>query len=118
VHFPTCPACGVARTVAVVGDRSELCGRCAALRLWEPVGPWVEDAACASVDPELWYPDQGEGRADAYRAAVKICGTCPVQDPCLDYAMRVQELHGVWGGTTPKQRKIIFKEDTGGEVAG
>jgi hypothetical protein len=36
----------------------------------------------------------------------KICLRCPIIDQCLAYAVDVGE-HGVWGGTSTKERKAI-----------
>ena len=30
--------------------------------------------------------------------ALRICGQCPVREACLDYALKNQIQHGVWGG--------------------
>ncbi|HVJ98866.1 MAG TPA: WhiB family transcriptional regulator, partial [Acidimicrobiia bacterium] len=29
-----------------------------------------------------------------------ICGDCSVQRDCLNFALRVREPHGIWGGLT------------------
>lgn len=67
--------------------------------------PWMADAACAQVDPELWFPEKGGTSSIAKR----ICRTCPVQALCLEYALEHHEL-GVWGGTSEKQRKQMRSE--------
>lgn len=64
--------------------------------------PWMADAACAQVDPELWFPEKGGSSA----AAKRICQSCPVLQQCLGYAVEHFEL-GVWGGTSDKQRKAM-----------
>jgi WhiB family transcriptional regulator, redox-sensing transcriptional regulator len=77
-------------------------------RTWEPPPAWMDFAACASSDPEAWYPDTGD---PAVRAR-KICWTrCPVQLLCLDYAIEHNERHGIWGGLSREQRdQLIGKE--------
>lgn len=57
-------------------------------------------AACASVDPELW----SSSAPDARRAAVRICATCPLLEPCRDWALTNDELYGTWGGLTSLDR--------------
>jgi WhiB family redox-sensing transcriptional regulator len=37
-------------------------------------------------------------------AARQVCYSCPVQEPCLAYALTHPDLTGVWAGTTPRQR--------------
>lgn len=43
-----------------------------------------------------------EGRAKA------ICATCSVQQECLDYALRIREQHGIWGGLSESERKPLL----------
>ena len=35
----------------------------------------------------------------------KICGRCPVQVECLEYALKNKEPVGMWGGLTTAERK-------------
>lgn len=57
---------------------------------------WRREALCAQVDPELWFPEHGS--SEESRAAKKICSQCPVQIPCLQYALDAGEDYGLWGG--------------------
>ena len=68
---------------------------------------WMEDAVCAQVDPDLFFaPHQGSKQC---HVAMKICLNCPVQEQCLEQALRVPACDdfGVWGATTPPQRELI-----------
>jgi WhiB family redox-sensing transcriptional regulator len=66
------------------------------------VGSWVDAAACADADPELFFPE----RNSYAREAKAICAECPVLEACRDYAMRSPVgLAGVWGGTTEQERR-------------
>jgi WhiB family redox-sensing transcriptional regulator len=67
---------------------------------------WRATGACASADPELFFPlATGVAvAADQVRKAQRICAECGVRQQCLDFAMRNGEMHGVWGGTTPEER--------------
>lgn len=65
---------------------------------------WVEDAACAGHDPELWFP-----KSTASPRTVAICHGCPVRHACLDYALRTRQRHGIWGGLTINQRRRILE---------
>ncbi|TMK81786.1 MAG: WhiB family transcriptional regulator, partial [Actinobacteria bacterium] len=47
---------------------------------------------------------------DEEAEALSICATCPVRAQCLDYAIRNRETYGIWGGTTPDQRRRIRRE--------
>jgi WhiB family transcriptional regulator, redox-sensing transcriptional regulator len=68
---------------------------------------WLDRARCAEVDPDLWFPEQG-GNA---RPAKRICRRCPVRRPCLDYALRNGEMHGIWGATSPEDRERIRRQE-------
>ncbi|WP_406324422.1 WhiB family transcriptional regulator [Streptomyces niveus] len=70
---------------------------------------WHEDAACASVDPEVFFPGSGQ----PVRPAVQICMGCPVLRQCADHAVE-RETHGVWGGLTERDRQRL----RGARVAG
>jgi WhiB family transcriptional regulator, redox-sensing transcriptional regulator len=37
--------------------------------------------------------------------AKAICTTCTVRRECLDYALRIREPHGIWGGLNEVERK-------------
>jgi WhiB family redox-sensing transcriptional regulator len=36
-----------------------------------------------------------------------VCDTCVVKNQCLDFAQRNDEVHGIWGSMTPKERKAL-----------
>ena len=69
-------------------------------------GAWTERAACRGTDTEIFYPVTPDEEAEA----LSICATCPVRAQCLDYAIRNRETYGIWGGTTPDQRRRIRRE--------
>ncbi|MGV3712239.1 DNA-binding protein WhiA [Pseudolysinimonas sp.] len=73
--------------------------------------PWMQDAACSDVDPEVFFPTTFK-KLGVTDAAVRVCGTCPVRRDCLAYAVERDEREGIWGGTTPRQRRhdIEFAE--------
>ena len=49
----------------------------------------------------LWFATQPAEQA----AAVEGCRVCPVLDPCRTYALTASEPSGVWGATTPTDRR-------------
>lgn len=72
--------------------------------------PWMEDAACARVDPALWFPDKGDGRS--YRVARDICLTkCPVLEQCATYALANGERFGIWAGMGERDRQRARKRE-------
>jgi WhiB family redox-sensing transcriptional regulator len=60
-------------------------------------------AVCAEVDPEMFFPDKGQSP----RAAKKICLGCESRTQCLEWALSRGEEFGVWGGTTPTERRDL-----------
>jgi WhiB family redox-sensing transcriptional regulator len=75
----------------------------------EPDDPlkWQDDALCAQVSQEMFFPEKGGSTKDAKR----ICGSCDVRQKCLEYAL-TQESNppGVWGGTSMRERRAIRKD--------
>jgi hypothetical protein len=70
----------------------------------EPDLSWRTRGVCQTVDPEIFFPAPSEP-ADA---AVKLCRTCDVQGACLAWALEVGDCHGVWGATTPRERRAML----------
>lgn len=62
---------------------------------------WRSEGLCLRHDPELFFPNAAEDPAPA----LAICRTCPVAGPCLAAALEAGECDGVWGGTTPDERR-------------
>lgn len=67
---------------------------------------WRESALCAQADPEVFFPAPG-GRGG--EPARRICRQCPVTAECLEVALSrpAHSDEGIWGGTTPKERRAI-----------
>lgn len=66
---------------------------------------WMAEGNCNNHPPAVFFPSDGVG----VEVAKKICGTCPVQESCLEYALANRIDHGVWGGTSERQRRRILK---------
>uniref|UniRef100_A0AAU8GNW6 WhiB family transcription factor n=1 Tax=Mycobacterium phage Pharb TaxID=3136626 RepID=A0AAU8GNW6_9VIRU len=67
---------------------------------------WEADALCAQVDPELFFPAQGQPGAPAKA----VCARCPVVDECLDRALSFPtEQWGVWGGLSQRERREVVR---------
>lgn len=62
-----------------------------------------------SQDPDLYYPDAGDGGGAAHyvKQAKKACKGCPIIMQCAEYAVKFNEEYGVWGGLSPMDRKAI-----------
>jgi WhiB family transcriptional regulator, redox-sensing transcriptional regulator len=69
---------------------------------------WTDFAACRGVDPELFFPVSASGPAlDQVAEAKRVCASCPVRPDCLAWALRAGESAGIWGGTTPEERRYL-----------
>ena len=71
---------------------------------YAPAG-WREAGACASADPDLFFPISAAGKgAEQIARAQRVCAGCQVRRECLDFALATGETEGIWGGTTPDER--------------
>lgn len=86
----------------------EIAGSAAAQLSGSTDQAWRNHAACLEEDPELFFP---EGESERYQrqidAALEVCGSCPVVDECLSYALEADQRTGIWGGTTAEQRRRL-----------
>lgn len=72
-----------------------------------------EDVPCREVyeanklvDP--WFPDDSyQPHSTAVKLAKRTCTSCPMQAACMDYAMETGVPDGIWGGSTPHERRMI-----------
>lgn len=77
-------------------------------------GPWRQRALCRGTEPELFFPEKGDSKGvEEVRA---ICHACPVEETCLEFALVTHETHGVWGGTTERERRVLRRQ-RGGALA-
>jgi WhiB family redox-sensing transcriptional regulator len=66
---------------------------------------WMAEGNCAQEKPTVFFPSDGVG----VEVARRICATCPVKEPCLEYALEQRIDHGVWGGCSERERRRILK---------
>ena len=73
---------------------------------------WQVRASCRGPQAAIFFPPSHFERKDEKEArenrAKGICATCPVQKPCLDYALGIREPHGIWGGLNEGERKQLL----------
>lgn len=69
---------------------------------------WTDHAACSDKDPEMFFPDSGDRKA--VEQAKAVCRTCPVVNECLTHALMYERNFGVWGGTTPEERRHLRRQ--------
>lgn len=66
---------------------------------------WMSEGRCRDTDPAVFFPSDGIG----VQSAQRICSDCPVKSPCLEYALANRVDHGVWGGTSERERRRILR---------
>jgi len=66
---------------------------------------WMGEGRCREMDPAVFFPSDGIG----VQAAQRVCEECPVRVPCLEYALDNHVDHGVWGGTSERERRRILR---------
>ncbi len=75
---------------------------------------WQYRAACRGEDSSWFFaPSYFEKRSekDAREAKAKrICAVCPVRLECLEYALRIRETHGIWGGLNEMERRAVLRQ--------
>jgi WhiB family redox-sensing transcriptional regulator len=65
---------------------------------------WTRQALCAGhPDRGAWFPENPQ---DAKRAKA-VCRACPVAAECLAFALKTGQNEGIWGGTTPYERRRL-----------
>ena len=74
---------------------------------------WQHEAACRGGDSAWFFaPNYFEKRSekDGREAKAKaVCARCPVRPECLEYALRIREPHGVWGGMNEMERRALLR---------
>lgn len=73
---------------------------------------WQAKASCRGPHAVVFFPPSHAERKDERmareRIAKEICRTCSVAQSCLDYAIRIREANGIWGGLNEAERKQII----------
>lgn len=67
--------------------------------------PWMTDANCLDVNIDDFFPKTGDVAAAARAKA--ICNDCPVRLECYEYAERVEQQWGIFGGFTVRERRLL-----------
>ena len=69
---------------------------------------WREQAACIDHKDVMWPNGNAPSSFAEVQAAKAVCAECPVTAECLADALSLSPRpHGVWGGTTAKDRKSM-----------
>lgn len=69
---------------------------------------WFAQGACASEDPELFFPvGTGEPAVRQIEDAKQVCRRCDVAEACLQWALQTGQNAGVWGGMSEDERRTL-----------
>jgi WhiB family redox-sensing transcriptional regulator len=78
---------------------------------------WQARAACRGPQAAIFFPpahaERKEEKAERESRAKEICATCCVRRDCLEYAIRIREPHGIWGGLSESERKQMLDRQVG-----
>ena len=77
---------------------------------------WQDKAACRGPQSSVFFPPSHFERKDEKEVrenrAKAICNECSVRQPCLEFALRIREPHGIWGGLNEIERKQLLASRT------
>lgn len=78
---------------------------------------WQLKAACRGPQSVMFFPpahfERKEEKETREANAKEICGQCSVRRDCLDYAIRIREPHGIWGGLNELERRVVVARHAG-----
>lgn len=78
---------------------------------------WQLKGACRGPQSTIFFPpprfERKHERIERELVAREICESCPVTSECLDYALEIREMHGIWGGTNEAERKAMLEVSPG-----
>jgi WhiB family redox-sensing transcriptional regulator len=73
---------------------------------------WQDKAACRGPQAVVFFPpshfERKDEKLERETRAKAICADCAVQEPCLEYALRIREPHGIWGGLSELERRSLL----------
>ena len=79
---------------------------------------WRDVGVCRDKDPNLFYPlGRGQAAMEQTEVAKAFCRSCPSKVPCLAFALEARQELGVWGGTSPEERRVLLGRGRRTQVA-
>lgn len=73
--------------------------------------PWIRQAACVGLDPEIFFPvplgSRPVGARKVARKAFAVCATCAVTEECFAWALETGERDGVYGGRLLRTGHVV-----------
>jgi len=78
---------------------------------------WRHKAVCLNEDPELFFPISNTGRAILQiEEAKQVCRRCDVLEQCLAWALASGQDHGVWGGQSEDERRVLKRRNARAKI--
>ncbi len=78
---------------------------------------WQRRASCRGPQSAMFFPpstfERKEDKEQREVSAKAICASCCVKGACLEYAIRIRESHGIWGGLNEGERRVIMSRLAG-----
>ena len=96
----SCDTCGQMRKMSIARKNWWIIGKCSEPYLEHEHGEPVVNIFFPDEPAPLWK----------HRRAKKICGTCVVLPECRKEAIENDELYGIWGGLTRRERLLVTLE--------
>jgi WhiB family redox-sensing transcriptional regulator len=79
---------------------------------------WRDAGLCRDKDPNLFYPvGRGQAAIEQTEVAKAFCRACPSKEACLAFALAARQEMGVWGGTSPEERRVLLGRGRRTQVA-
>lgn len=72
------------------------------MALEDETRPWLKQAACRGVDPDVFFPERGD--AAGVRAAKEVCAGCDVLAECREWSLGITDTMGIFGRMDAKER--------------
>lgn len=73
---------------------------------------WQAKAACRGPQAAVFFPpshfERKDEKIERELRAKAICAECSVREPCLEFAIRIREPHGIWGGRNELERREMM----------
>lgn len=73
-------------------------------------GEWRDDASCKTMGNKMFFDNLHNNSKEVAQRMIEVktlCGGCPVNEKCLDFALKNEIKYGIWGGKTPQERKFL-----------
>ncbi|MDX6221042.1 MAG: WhiB family transcriptional regulator, redox-sensing transcriptional regulator [Frankiales bacterium] len=81
---------------------------------------WRAEAQCmGELSSYFFSPSHFERKPekDAREGvARRLCAACPVVQTCAEYAIRIREPHGIWGGMNELERRRVIRRRQGDQA--